>query len=173
MSRSKDPTIRAGAGIAPEAATTLYSLETEETERFGQVFAQRLRGGELIVLQGDLGLGKTVFARGLAVGLGLRSVEVSSPTFTLVHEHLGGRLPFYHVDLYRLEDPSALSTLGLEELLSAGAVVAVEWGEKLPPYLRHGAISIRFSDLGEDSRRIDIDAPRPASGPDRTDQSSR
>ena len=125
-----------------------------------------LRGGELILLEGDLGLGKTVFARGVAAGLGVRPEDVSSPSFTLVQEYKGGRQPLFHVDLYRLDDPDDLGTLGLEEILSGGGVVLVEWGEKLPPYLRRDAIAVRFHDVGEGSRQIEIEtSQKPAARP--------
>jgi tRNA threonylcarbamoyladenosine biosynthesis protein TsaE len=125
-----------------------------------------LRGGELILLEGDLGLGKTVFARGVAAGLGVRPEDVSSPSFTLVQEYKGGRQPMFHVDLYRLDDPDDLGTLGLEEILSGGGVVLVEWGEKLPPYLRRDAIAVRFHDVGEGSRQIEIEtSQKPAARP--------
>ncbi|MBZ5638651.1 MAG: tRNA (adenosine(37)-N6)-threonylcarbamoyltransferase complex ATPase subunit type 1 TsaE [Acidobacteriia bacterium] len=122
----------------------------------GRALGRGLKGGELILLEGDLGLGKTVFARGVAAGLGVLPEDVSSPSFTLVQEYTGGRKPMFHVDLYRVDDPEEIGTLGLEEILSGGGVVLVEWGEKLPPYLRREAIAVRFHDVGEGSRRIEI-----------------
>lgn len=135
---------------------TIYSLGEEETAALGRRLASGLRGGELILLIGDLGLGKTVFARGLAIGLGVPEDAVSSPTFTLVQEYAGGRLPLFHVDLYRVEDPRETEELGLEEILETGGVAVVEWGERLPDRLRRGAIVVRFVDMGEDSRRIEL-----------------
>ncbi len=126
--------------------------------------SRSFKGAELVLLEGELGLGKTVFARGLAIGLGISSEDVSSPSFTLVQEYSGGRMTMFHVDLYRLDDPAELETIGLEELLAAGVVVVVEWGEKLPPYLSRDAIRVRFHDLGEDSRRLEI-APAPGKKP--------
>jgi tRNA threonylcarbamoyladenosine biosynthesis protein TsaE len=161
---------RSGPPAAPTPETpttrTVFSLSEEETFELGRTMAKTLRGGEMILLEGELGLGKTVFARGVAAGLGVRADDVSSPSFTLVQEYRGGRFPIFHVDLYRLDRPDELGSLGLEEILAAGAVVLVEWGEKLPPYLRRGAVVVRFHDLGEGSRRIDIvseptRAPRP------------
>jgi tRNA threonylcarbamoyladenosine biosynthesis protein TsaE len=81
---------------------------------------------------------------------------VSSPSFTLVQEYRGGRLPVFHVDLYRVNVPEEVGTLGIEEILTAGGVVVVEWGEKLPPYLKRDASTVRFHDLGEGSRRIEV-----------------
>lgn len=132
----------------------------------GRTMGRGLRGGELILLEGDLGLGKTVFARGVAAGLGVKPEDVSSPSFTLVQEYKGGRQPMFHVDLYRLESPEDIGTLGLEEILSSGGVVLVEWGEKLPPYLRREAIAVRFHDVGEGSRQIEIQTVgKPAARP--------
>ena len=129
----------------------------------GRTLGRGLSGGELIVLEGDLGLGKTVFARGIAAGIGVPPEDVSSPSFTLVQEYTGGRQPMFHVDLYRLDDSEDLGTLGLEEILASSGIVLVEWGEKLPPYLRRNAITVRFHDVGEGSRRIEIlTAARPA-----------
>jgi tRNA threonylcarbamoyladenosine biosynthesis protein TsaE len=121
------------------------------------MFAKRLKGGELILLEGELGIGKTVFARGIAAGLGIPPDEVSSPSFTLVQEYSGGRLNMFHVDLYRLSSAEDLSTLGLEDILSSGGVVVVEWGEKLTPYYCANAVTVRLHDVGEDSRRIELD----------------
>lgn len=141
----------------PVAPRTVFSLTEDETWELGRSLARGLRGGELILLEGDLGLGKTMFARGIATGLGIDPADVSSPSFTLVQEYRGGRLTVFHVDLYRVDDISEdVGTLGIEEILTAGGVVVVEWGEKLPPYLRRGALTIRFHDLGEGSRRIEV-----------------
>ncbi len=135
---------------------TLFSLSEEETYELGMKLAAQLRGGELVALEGDLGLGKTIFARGIAASLGVVPEDVTSPSFTLVQEYSGGRLPMYHVDLYRLESEAEIATLGIEELLGSGGVVVVEWGERLPEHLRRDAITIRFHDVGEGARRIEI-----------------
>lgn len=155
-----------GADAAPTrsettlGARTVFTLSEEETCDLGRALSRGLKGGELILLEGDLGLGKTVFVRGIAEGLGIASEDVSSPSFTLVQEYRGGRIPMFHVDLYRIDVSDEMGTLGIEEILTAGGVVAVEWGDKLPPYLRRGALSIQFHDLGEGSRRIEI-VPEP------------
>lgn len=147
---------------SPLAPRTVFSLSEDETADLGRALARAFKGGEVVVLEGDLGLGKTVFARGIAEGLGVAPEDVSSPSFTLVQEYSGGRLRLFHVDLYRIEVSEEFGTLGIEEIVAAGGVVVVEWGEKLPPYLRRGAITIRFHDLGEGSRRIEI-VPEPRS----------
>lgn len=145
---------------SPETPRTIFSLTEEETSDLGKQLALHLRGGDMILLEGDLGLGKTVLARGLAAGLGIAAEDVTSPSFTLVQEYTGGRLPMYHVDLYRLESPEEFPSLGLEDLMASEGVVVVEWGERLPPYHRRQAIQVRFHDLGEGTRRIEV-TPRP------------
>ncbi len=142
---------------AVSKTNTVYSLSEKETLNLGRKMAQTLKGGELIVLEGDLGMGKTVFVRGIAGGLGVSEDEVHSPSFALVHEYEGGRCPLFHVDLYRLDGGEDLEGLGLDELTEAGGVVLVEWGEKLPLWYRRDALTVRFHDLGEDSRQIELD----------------
>jgi tRNA threonylcarbamoyladenosine biosynthesis protein TsaE len=154
--------VKAGAATTPGAATapgprTVFSLSEDETVDLGRGLGRGLKGGELLLLQGDLGYGKTVFVRGVAAALGVLPEEVSSPSYTLVHEYRGGRLPLFHIDLYRLDTPEEeVGALGIEDILAAGGVVLVEWGEKLPPFLRRGATTVRFHDVGEGSRRIEI-----------------
>jgi len=151
MQHDQEPTKTASNG------NTVYSLSEQETMDLGRRMARTLKGGELIVLEGDLGMGKTVFARGVAAGLGVSEDEVRSPSFTLVHEYEGGRCPLFHVDLYRLNGGEDLEGLGLDELTEAGGVVLVEWGEKLPLWYRREALTVRFHDLGEGSRQIELD----------------
>jgi tRNA threonylcarbamoyladenosine biosynthesis protein TsaE len=153
------PPERVRATARTARSRTIFSLSEEETCDLGRTFANGLKGGELVLLEGELGLGKTVFARGIATGLGISPEDVSSPSFTLIQEYEGGRLNMFHVDLYRLNSPEELSTLGLEEILSSGGVVVVEWGEKLTPYYRSDAISVRLHDVGEGSRRIELGQP--------------
>jgi tRNA threonylcarbamoyladenosine biosynthesis protein TsaE len=139
------------------ASRTVFSLSEDETFALGRRTGSSLRPGSLVLLQGELGTGKTVFARGVAVGLGIGESEVSSPTFTLVQEYTGGRLPLFHADLYRLEGPDEIGALGIEYLLERGGVVLVEWGERLPQNLKRGATTVSFADIGEDARRIQVD----------------
>lgn len=142
---------------SPFATRTFFTLSEGETVELGRTIGRGLKGGEIVVLRGALGAGKTVFTRGLAEGLGVDPDEVSSPSFTLVQEYRGGRAPLFHVDLYRLDvAEEELPTLGIEDILTAGGVVVVEWGEKLPPFLRRGALTVTFHEVGEDSRRVEI-----------------
>lgn len=151
----------AGApGSGARAPRPYYSLSEEETAALGRTLARRLSGGELVLLTGDLGLGKTVFARGLAAGLGVAEEDVRSPSYTLIQEYTGGRCPVFHVDLYRLDDEEDLQSIGVEEILAGGGVVIVEWGERLPGHLRRDAVEVVFHDIGEGSRRIELRAPR-------------
>ena len=104
------------------------SRSTEETEALGAELAGRLRRGDVIAYLGDLGAGKTAFTRGIAKGLGCTG-RVTSPTFTIVNEYEGGRLPLFHFDMYRLADSDALFDIGWEDYLDRGGVCAVEWSE--------------------------------------------
>ena len=105
------------------------SRSNEQTLELGRRLGEQLNGGEVVLLFGPLGAGKTVFVRGMASGMGLQPDEIRSPSFTLINEHQG-RFVFYHVDLYRLS-PASLTDLGLEDLYRSDAVVAVEWAERL------------------------------------------
>ncbi len=128
----------------------------EETSAAGERLAGQINGGDVVLLYGDLGSGKTAFVRGLARGLGASPDDVSSPTFTLVQEY-HGRVTLHHVDLYRLKEIE-VGDLGLDELTSERTVVAVEWAERwgdAPPR----AWVVRISSEGEDQRRISIVPP--------------
>ncbi len=116
--------------------------------------AAALEPGAVLLLSGDLGAGKTAFVRGVAAGLGLESDAVTSPTFTLVHEYRGGRLPLIHVDLYRL-DSADLDELGLDGELAGRGVVAIEWPERLSRAVP-GALKVEIRDEGGDRRSIRI-----------------
>lgn len=125
-----------------------------ETGEIGRALAPQLAAGDVILLYGDLGTGKTAFVRGVAEGLGIATGDVSSPTFTLVQEYRGGRLPLVHVDLYRLDDPREVEELGLEEIATSG-VLAIEWAEKLPRPSAD-AIVVRIAHAGSDSRTVSL-----------------
>ena len=116
--------------------------------------AASLSAGDVLLLSGDLGAGKTAFVRGLAQGLGINQDEVSSPTFTLVHEYRGGRLTLYHVDLYRL-DRAATDDLGLDELGVADGVLAIEWPDRLTHTLA-GARAIDIEIVDDTTRQITL-----------------
>jgi tRNA threonylcarbamoyladenosine biosynthesis protein TsaE len=129
----------------------------DETEQLAESIAVGLRAGDVLLLTGPLGAGKTAFVRGLARGLGVDSDEVSSPTFALVHEYRGGRLRLFHADLYRLGTADA-EDLGLDELGVRDGVLAIEWPDRLGHAFR-GAIEVAIAMVDETSRRIEIRRP--------------
>ncbi len=143
-------------GSSSDASRTVYTLSDDETHELGRSIGRNLTGGELLLLEGDLGIGKTVFARGIAAGLGITPQDVSSPSFTLVQEYRGGRIPMTHVDLYRLDGDQEIATLGLEEVFDTTAVTVVEWAERLPAHFRRNGVTVRFHDIGRGARRIEI-----------------
>ena len=124
----------------------------EETERLGAALAQLLSAGDIIAYRGDLGAGKTAFTRGLARGLGYTE-PVTSPTYTIVNEYLGGRLPLFHFDMYRLKGSDDLWDIGWEDYLDRQGVCAVEWSENVADALE-GALRITIEQVDEQSRRI-------------------
>ncbi len=125
----------------------------EETSAVGERLAASLRPGDVILLYGELGAGKTAFVRGLARGLGASAEDVSSPTFTLIQEY-PGRLRLYHVDLYRLE-PQEIPDLGLEELVLGDGVVAIEWADRWPGR-PDDVVEVRIEHGDEDARSIRV-----------------
>ena len=126
-----------------------------ETEAVGMALAQCLNPGDIIAYEGDLGAGKTAFTRGLARGLGCKEM-VTSPTYTIVNEYLGGRLPLFHFDMYRLRSSDDLWDIGWEDYLDRSGVCAVEWSENVEDALE-GAVSVTIEKTGEESRRITIE----------------
>jgi tRNA threonylcarbamoyladenosine biosynthesis protein TsaE len=133
---------------------THTSTSETQTREIAAALAATLKAGDVLLLSGDLGAGKTAFVRGLADGLHINTDEVTSPTFTLVHEYHGGRLPLVHVDLYRLNSAD-LDEIGLDEDVAARGVIAIEWSERLSRKMP-GAIAVTIADLGGDRRAIEI-----------------
>ena len=127
----------------------------EETEALGEKLGQVLLGGEILAYRGDLGAGKTAFTRGLARGLGICD-RVTSPTYTIVNEYEGGRLPLFHFDMYRLDSADDLFDIGWEDYLLRGGVCAVEWSENVPEAMED-AITVEIRKLSEDERQIIIE----------------
>jgi tRNA threonylcarbamoyladenosine biosynthesis protein TsaE len=142
---------------------TIITHSEAETAAVGRKVAATLNAGAIVLLQGDLGAGKTAFVRGIAEGLGISPDDVTSPTFTLIQEHRGGRLPLFHVDLYRLR-PIEVDDLGLDEMTLEGGVTAIEWPERLPrPF--HDAMVVHLEHGDGDQRLIRIDPPGGQSTP--------
>ena len=127
----------------------------EETELLGQRLGETLSGGEIIAYQGGLGAGKTAFTLGLARGLGI-SMRVTSPTYTIVNEYTGGRLPLFHFDMYRLGSAEELFDIGWEDYLARDGVCAVEWSENVQEAMQ-GAITVRMEKRSENTRCIRIE----------------
>jgi tRNA threonylcarbamoyladenosine biosynthesis protein TsaE len=126
----------------------------EETRDLAAALASLVRPGDLLVLAGDLGAGKTALAQGLGRGLGVRE-RITSPTFTLVHVYDGGRLPMHHLDVYRLDQLSEATDLGLPEMLDDGGVVLIEWGDAITPVLPHDYLEVRLTfGAGDDDRQL-------------------
>ena len=124
-----------------------------ETEELGARLARRLEPGAVVAFTGDLGAGKTAFTRGLARGLGIPD-RVTSPTFTIVNEYEGGRLPLFHFDMYRLASSEELFDIGWEDYLVRGGVCAVEWSENVSDALEEDVISVEICRGEAESRRI-------------------
>jgi tRNA threonylcarbamoyladenosine biosynthesis protein TsaE len=140
-------------GTDPATHTTATGSE-EETCAAGERLATELDAGDVVLLFGPLGAGKTAFVRGLAQGLGAPSDDVSSPTFTLIQEYSNGKTPLYHVDLYRLE-PYEIDDLGLDELVGGSGIVAIEWADRWPGR-PHNVVEVDIADEGGEQRRITI-----------------
>ena len=127
----------------------------EETENVGERLGRCLRGGEVIAYLGELGAGKTAFTRGLARGLGIQ-MRVTSPTYTIVNEYTGGRLPLFHFDMYRLSSADDLFDIGWEDYLQRGGVCAVEWSENVQEALEN-AVTVRIEKRSDETREITIE----------------
>jgi tRNA threonylcarbamoyladenosine biosynthesis protein TsaE len=127
----------------------------EATIALGREFAGRIGPGEVLALCGELGAGKTHFVKGLAIGLGI-TAEATSPTFTLIHEYPGGRLPLFHFDLYRLETEDELLRIGFDDYLDSAGVLAIEWADKFPALIPSHARWLRFTHLPDGSREVDV-----------------
>ena len=127
----------------------------EETEALGQRLGQILTAGAVVAYRGDLGAGKTAFTRGLARGLGYGQ-PVTSPTYTVVNEYLGGRLPLFHFDMYRLSCADDLFDIGWDDYLERGGVCAVEWSENVAEAMEN-PVTVTIEKLGESTRRITVE----------------
>ena len=132
---------------------TLISNSPAETEAIGRQVAENIGIGSVLALKGDLGSGKTLFVKGVVAGLG-SSADVTSPTFTILHEYRGGRLPVYHFDLFRVEDPEALARLGPDDYFFGDGISVIEWADRLPEFVPEQARWIFFKIQSETQRAI-------------------
>ncbi|MFQ5456591.1 MAG: tRNA (adenosine(37)-N6)-threonylcarbamoyltransferase complex ATPase subunit type 1 TsaE [Nitrospirota bacterium] len=138
----------------------LLSITTdspEETKRIGENIGRLMRGGEVVVLEGELGAGKTCFVHGIAKGLDVKDIYISSPTFVYLNEY-NGRIPLYHCDLYRIKRSEDIEDIGILDLMGCNGVLIIEWGDKANPYLPEDRLYITITNAGGDRRRFDCDA---------------
>ncbi len=132
------------------------------TQRLGERIAKSAQPGDVLALWGELGSGKTTLARGVASGLGIDEDHVTSPTFVILQEHLAGRLPLFHVDLYRLR-PAELGSTGWEESFDAGGVTVIEWPDRAGDLLPDDRLDVRLEHIAESKRAVTLDATGPRS----------
>jgi len=135
--------------------TTTETHSPEETIAYGRALAAELAPPLIILLRGDLGAGKTTLVKGIAEGFqAARADDVTSPTFTLIHEYRSPRATLYHIDLYRIDTERELETLALDDLITPTSILLVEWGEKFPRLMRDRDIEITLERVGDTERRI-------------------
>lgn len=141
------------SGLLREIATN----SPEETIAFGRTLTELLAPPKIVLLRGDLGAGKTTLVKGIAAGFDAAEEEdVTSPTFTLIHEYRGPRANLYHIDLYRIDTQRELDTLALDDLRSDDSILLIEWGEKFPRFVRERDVEIAIDRGSETKRKISI-----------------
>jgi tRNA threonylcarbamoyladenosine biosynthesis protein TsaE len=134
---------------------TLISNSPSETEAIGRQLAKNINAGSVLALKGDLGSGKTSWVKGLVAGLGSH-VDVTSPTFTILHEYEGGRLPVYHFDFFRMEDRQSIERLGIDDYLFGDGVTVIEWADRFSEFIPEQACWILFETKSETQRAITV-----------------
>ena len=144
----------------PCTGTAMKTFETHsaaETTELGRQLARELKPGGIVLLRGDLGAGKTTLVKGIAEALDAAAAEdVTSPTFTLIHEYRGPSVTLYHIDLYRIDTQRELDTLALDDLLDPKNILLIEWGEKFDRFVRECQAEIAIEHLGGDHRRLTV-----------------
>jgi tRNA threonylcarbamoyladenosine biosynthesis protein TsaE len=143
-------------------ATSISSLDLilsspGETESFGYTIGRLLRGGEVLALIGELGVGKTTLVRGIVAGLGIPAASVTSPTYLIAHEYQG-RVPVIHIDLYRLQRPEEIESIGLSDYLTGDAAVAIEWADRFPRLLPEDRLEVTLAHRTRTTRRVRVEA---------------
>jgi len=142
---------------ASELLREVTTHSAEETIAFGRTLVELLAPPKLVLLRGDLGAGKTTLVKGIAAAFEAAAEEdVTSPTFTLIHEYRGPRANLYHIDLYRIDTQRELDTLALDDLRADDSILLIEWGEKFPRFVRERDVEITLEREGESGRRISI-----------------
>jgi tRNA threonylcarbamoyladenosine biosynthesis protein TsaE len=135
----------------------ITTCSSEETIAFGRTLVDLLTPPKLVLLRGDLGAGKTTLVKGVAGAFDAAAEEdVTSPTFTLIHEYRGPRANLYHIDLYRIDTQRELDTLALDDLRADDSILLIEWGEKFPRFVRERDVEIALEREGENGRRIKV-----------------
>jgi tRNA threonylcarbamoyladenosine biosynthesis protein TsaE len=142
---------------ADAAVREIITYSPEETIAFGRTLAELLATPKLVLLRGDLGAGKTTLVKGIAAAFDAAAEEdVTSPTFTLIHEYRGPGITLFHIDLYRIDTQRELDTLALDDLRGDNSVLLIEWGEKFPRFVRERDVEIALERTGESERRIRV-----------------
>jgi tRNA threonylcarbamoyladenosine biosynthesis protein TsaE len=152
-----------GAGYASTSMTAreFTTHSADDTIQLGRDLAGILQPPKLVVLRGDLGAGKTTLVKGIAEGFeAAREEDVTSPTFTLIHEYHGPAVDIYHIDLYRIDTQRELETLGLDDLLRENSLILIEWGEKFPRFEQERDVDIALERVGENQRRVRVSSGR-------------
>ncbi len=132
------------------------SQSAKKTEQFGKALAKGLKPGDIVCLFGELGSGKTVLTRGIAQGLKIKKTEVHSPTFTLMNIYPAPKVPVYHFDLYRIENPKEIEAIGYEDFFYGGGICVVEWADRLGRLLPKACLSVKIQHKGEDERLFTV-----------------
>ena len=139
---------------------TFTTHSAEETTELGRKLSAEIRSGSVVLLRGDLGAGKTTLVKGIAEGFQAAEAEdVTSPTFTLIHEYRGPQVTLFHIDLYRIDTQRELDTLALDDLMTAQSILLIEWGEKFERFVKERDVEIAIEHLGGDERRISFHIP--------------
>jgi tRNA threonylcarbamoyladenosine biosynthesis protein TsaE len=145
------------ASLKPVSAREYVTHSPEETVALGRQLSSLLEPPKLVLLRGDLGAGKTTLVKGIAEAFNAAAQEdVTSPTFTLIHEYRGPRASLFHIDLYRIDTQRELDTLALDDLISDDSILLIEWGEKFPRFVRERDVEIAIERVSEEERRIEV-----------------
>jgi tRNA threonylcarbamoyladenosine biosynthesis protein TsaE len=141
---------------------TFTSHSADETTDLGRRLASKLKPGSIVLLRGDLGAGKTTLVKGIAEGFNAaRAEDVTSPTFTLIHEYRGAEVTLYHIDLYRIDTQRELDTLALDDLITANSILLIEWGEKFERFAKERDVEIAIEHKGGDARTVKVESAKP------------